>query len=144
MADIDGVLSRTSECHKDAAHLQQPLDTSVNDSRTPALFGVFLEVAGGTTAAVGVTIDLRLVILDTKEVWAGFIRLLTDSLSACTGPKKAEKVTKADRLTSAQTYVKFSTSLVYLSQTRAQADKVKGNFFFLFRSYNNVYQGCFQ
>jgi hypothetical protein len=72
MADIDGVLSRTSECRKDAAITtgicSNSFDTSVNDGGTPALLGVFLEVAGRGSVAVGVTVDLRLVALHPEEI----------------------------------------------------------------------------
>jgi hypothetical protein len=72
MTDIDGALSRLSECRKNAAIASgvcgNSFETSLNDIGTPAVFSVFLEVAGGRMVAVRVPIDLRLVALDTEEI----------------------------------------------------------------------------
>jgi hypothetical protein len=51
MADVDRAFSRTRKCCKDTSIVpgisSNPFDTSFNNIGAPALFGVFLEVAGG-------------------------------------------------------------------------------------------------
>jgi hypothetical protein len=45
-----------------------PFDTSINNVGTPAVFGVFLEVAVRRAVAMRVTIDLRLVAFHAEVI----------------------------------------------------------------------------